>query len=242
MRGPPGVEARCPGNTRTGIRRAARPPGHSYRRSGRRSSPARTTRRKARAEGANLVGDAGPSRPAVLRAADRPRLAERRERPALGGCRPFGQLRVCCDNRISPISPPVAPSPPPPPERPIGSPCMCGCAIALGTCQEVPQSSHVLSYSCASPGMCILSPPASPHVLRDTRAIGVRIARNCGMSRSADRPNRRPGEFRGTLLGQQPLRAEARRGRRQGMPNQVTGIITVGEFYTLAAGGQIIFT
>jgi len=38
----------------------------------------------ARAEGANLVGDAGPGRPAVLRAADESRFAERRERPALG--------------------------------------------------------------------------------------------------------------------------------------------------------------
>jgi hypothetical protein len=37
-----------------------------------------------RAEGANLVGDAGPGRPAVLRAADESRFAERRERPALG--------------------------------------------------------------------------------------------------------------------------------------------------------------
>jgi hypothetical protein len=63
---------------------AARPPGHSYRRSGRRSGPARTTRRRARAAGADLVGDAGPGRPAVLRAADRPWLAERRERSALG--------------------------------------------------------------------------------------------------------------------------------------------------------------
>jgi hypothetical protein len=32
----------------------------------------------------NLVGDAGPGRPAVLRAADESRFAERRERPALG--------------------------------------------------------------------------------------------------------------------------------------------------------------
>ena len=45
----------------------------------RRGGPARTNRRRARAEGTSLVGDAGPGRPVVLRAADESRFAERRD-------------------------------------------------------------------------------------------------------------------------------------------------------------------